>query len=208
MARAVSTYGFSVFGRELPPKWKHVLFWGGLRGAITLALALSLPEEGIFVAERGRLQAMAFGVVLFTLLVQGFSMDWLMKRLKLIVRSPAQDEYESRHARFVAGRARYDYLRRRNQEGMISEHTWQKLSSLMKKQNDVLMDEVKQVMTSEPDVEAEEFDTAYREALRAQRTALTGLLRDGVITDEIYSQLIGEVDEALMDENPSARLIE
>jgi len=135
-------------------------------------------------------------------------MDWFVKRLKLIVRSHAQDEYELRHARFVAGRASYDYLRRRTQEGMVSEHTWRKLSSLMKKQNNILMDEVKQVMTSEPDVEAEEFDTAYREALRAQRTALTGLLRDGVITDETYSQLIGEVDEALMDKNPSARLVE
>ena len=208
VARIVSTYGFSLFGREISAKWKHVLFWGGLRGAITLALALSLPEEGIFIAERGRLQAMAFGVVLFTLLVQGISMDWLVKRLKLIVRSPAQDEYELRHARFVAGRASYDHLRRRTQEGMVSEHTWQKLSTLMKKQNDILMDKVKQVMTSEPDVEAEELDTAYRESLRAQRTALTGLLRDGVITEDTYSQLIGEVDEALMDENPSAKLFE
>jgi CPA1 family monovalent cation:H+ antiporter len=207
-ARVVSTYGFSIFGREISTKWKHVLFWGGLRGAITLALALSLPEQGIFIAERGRLQAMAFGVVLFTLLVQGFSMDWFVKRLKLIVRSPAQDEYELRHARFVAGRASYDHLRRRSQEGMVSEHTWQKLSALMKKQNDVLMDEVKQVMTSEPDMEAEELDTAYREALRAQRTAFTGLLHDGVITEDIYSKLIGEVDEALMDANPSARLVE
>lgn len=33
VARAVSIYGFSVFGRELPSKWRHILFWGGLRGA-------------------------------------------------------------------------------------------------------------------------------------------------------------------------------
>lgn len=70
------------------------------------------------------------------------------------------------------------------------------------------MDEVKQVMTSEPDVEVEELDTTYREALRAQRTALSGLLRVGIITEDTYSQLIGEVDEALMDKNLSARLAE
>lgn len=208
IARLVSIYGFSLFGREIISKWKHVLFWGGLRGAITLALALSLPEDGIFADERGRLQAMSFGVVLFTLLVQGVSMDWFIKRLKLIVRSPAQDEYEIRHARFVAGRAGYDYLKKRNQEGMISEHTWQKLAGLMKKENEALMEEVRQVMSSEPDVEAEELDTAYREALRAQRTALASLLRDGVITEDTYSQLIGEVDESLTNSNPTARLIE
>jgi hypothetical protein len=61
-------------------------------------------------------------------------------------------------------------------------------------------------MTSEPDVEADELDTAYREALRGQRAALTGLLRDGVISEDTYSQLISEVDEALMEENPAARL--
>jgi len=208
IARMVSAYAFSLFGRGISTKWKHVIFWGGLRGAITLALALSLPEAGIFIAERGRLQAMAFGVVLFTLLVQGFSMDWLIKRLKLIVRPPAQDEYEARHARFVAARAGYDYLRRRSQEGLISEHTWQKLSPLLKKQNDLLMDEVKQAMTSDPEVEAQELDTAYREALRAQRTALTGLLHDGVITEDTYSKLVGEVDQSLTSANPSARLVD
>ncbi len=207
-ARFLSTYGFSLFAREISHKWKHILFWGGLRGAITLALALSLPEQGIFAAERGRLQAMAFGLTLFTLLVQGFSMDWLLKRLKLIVRSPAQVEYESRHARFVANRAAYDYLRRRSQEGMVSEHAWQRLSQLMKQQSETLMYELKLVMSSEPDVEAEELDTAYREALRAQRTALTGLLRDGVISEDTYSHLVGEVDEALMEENPSAKLFD
>ncbi|MFN8412806.1 MAG: Na+/H+ antiporter [Anaerolineales bacterium] len=143
VARVVSIYGFSLFGYEIPPKWKHVLFWGGLRGAITLALALTLPNAGIFIAERGKLQAMAFGLTLFTLLVQGFSMDWLVKRLKLIVRSPAQDEYERRHARLVANRAGYDYLRRRSQEGMISEHAWQRLSQVMKQQNETLMQEMK-----------------------------------------------------------------
>jgi CPA1 family monovalent cation:H+ antiporter len=208
VARIVSIYGFSVFGREISAKWKHVLFWGGLRGAITLALALSLPHAGIFAVERGRLQAMAFGLTLFTLLVQGFSMDWLLKRLKLIVRSPAQAEYDRRHARLVAGRAGYDYLRRRSQEGMISEHAWQKLSPVIKQQNDILMEEAKQVITSEPDVEAEELDTAYRESLRAQRAALTGLLRDGIISEETYSQLVGEVDDALMEANPSAPLFE
>jgi CPA1 family monovalent cation:H+ antiporter len=207
-ARVVSTYGFSLFGYEVPSKWKHVLFWGGLRGAITLALALSLPNEGIFITERGRLQAMAFGLTLFTLLVQGFSMDWLLKRLKLVVRSTAQVEYEKRHARFVSGRAGYDYLRRRSQEGMISEHTWQKLSLMLKQKNDALMEEVRLMMKDEPDVEAEELDTAYRESLRAQRTALTGLLRDGVISEDTYSLLIGEVDEALLETNPSARLFE
>jgi len=201
LARVISIYGFSVFGREIPGKWKHVLYWGGLRGAIALALALTLTEKGLLLEDAKHLQAMAYGVVLFTLLAQGVSMDWVVKKLKLVQRSRFQEEYERRHARFVAGRAAYDYLRRMNQQGLISEHTWQRLAPVMERQNDTLVEAVKQVITSDPTVEAEELDTAHREALRAQRSALTGLLRDGVIYEETYSQLVGEVDSALTEQS-------
>ena len=201
LARGISIYGFSLFGRGIPGKWKHVLYWGGLRGAIALALALTLTEKGLLLEDAKHLQAMAYGVVLFTLLAQGVSMDWVVKKLKLVQRSHFQEEYERRHARFVAGRAAYDYLRRMNQQGLISEHTWQRLAPVMERQNDMLVDSVKQVITSDPAVEAEELDTAHREALRAQRSALTGLLRDGVISEETYSQLVGEVDAALTEQN-------
>jgi CPA1 family monovalent cation:H+ antiporter len=201
VARVASIYSFSFWGREIPRSWKHVLYWGGLRGAITLALALSLPETGALAPARDSLQAMAFGVVLFTLLVQGSSTNWLIKRLELIQRSQYQEEYELRHARFVAGRAAHDYLRRMTQQGLLSEHTWQKLSPLLQKQNDALVDAVREVMISDLVVEAEETDTARREALRAQRNALRGLLRDGVISESSYALLLDEIDTALMEEN-------
>ncbi len=200
-ARAVAIYGFTAFARQIPTNWKHILYWGGLRGAIVLALALSLPTQGVFATQRGQLQAMAFGVVLFTLLVQGFSMDWVTRRLKIVRRSSVQEEYERRHARYVAGRAAYDYVRRMTSQGLISEHTWSRLAPLMESQNAGLVAAVKEVIVSDPAVEAEELDTARREALRAQRAALTGLLRDSVISEEAYSQLIGEVDAALAEEN-------
>lgn len=200
LARALGIYGLSIFNREIKIRWKHVLYWGGLRGAIALALALTIPVKTDMAEQVTMLRNMAFGVVLFTLLVQGVSMDWVVKKLELVQRSHFQEEYERRHARFVAGRAAYDYLRRMNQQGLISEHTWQRLAPIMERRNDALVEAVKQVITSNPTVEAEELDTAHREALRAQRSALTGLLRDGVISEEIYSQLVGEVDSALTEQ--------
>ena len=203
LARALGIYSLSIFNRDISAKWKHVLYWGGLRGAIALALALTLPIDvgPEMLRQVTMLRNMAFGVVLFTLLIQGISMDWVVKKLKIVQRSQFQVEYERRHARFVAGRAAYDYLRRMNQQGLISEHTWQRLAPIMERRNDALVEAVKQVITSNPTVEAEELDTAHREALRAQRSALTGLLRDGVISEEIYSQLVGEVDSALTEQS-------
>jgi CPA1 family monovalent cation:H+ antiporter len=56
----------------------HVLFWGGLRGALGLALALALPDS---VPERGKIIVLAFAVVAFSVFVQGLSMPWLLRRL-------------------------------------------------------------------------------------------------------------------------------
>jgi CPA1 family monovalent cation:H+ antiporter len=54
-----------------------VLTWGGLRGGISVALALSLPE----VAEKSALLAATYAVVLFTLIVQGLSLRAVIKRV-------------------------------------------------------------------------------------------------------------------------------
>jgi CPA1 family monovalent cation:H+ antiporter len=87
-ARAIVVYGFSAVVRNIPFRWQVVLHWGGLRGAITLALALSLSNDD--------LRAMAFGVVIFTLLVQGTSMGSIVRKLNLAKRSPERESYQRR----------------------------------------------------------------------------------------------------------------
>ena len=59
---------------------RAVLIWGGLRGALTITLALALPTS---FADRQLLLAMAFGVVLFTLLVQGVTLSRVIERAGL-----------------------------------------------------------------------------------------------------------------------------
>ena len=54
--------------RAVPRGWAHVIFWSGLRGAVALAAALSLPAD---FPQRELLQQISFGIVLVTLLVQG-----------------------------------------------------------------------------------------------------------------------------------------
>jgi CPA1 family monovalent cation:H+ antiporter len=55
---------------------RAVLIWGGLRGALTITLALALPPS---IADRQLILAMAFGVVLFTLVVQGVTLRYVIK---------------------------------------------------------------------------------------------------------------------------------
>jgi CPA1 family monovalent cation:H+ antiporter len=53
---------------SMPIGWLHVVFWSGLRGAVAFALSLAIPLD---VPDRSLLQGTVFGIVLFTLLVQG-----------------------------------------------------------------------------------------------------------------------------------------
>lgn len=84
LGRLVSVYPLSAaFQRSrwaVPSGYRHVLFWGGLRGALALALALALPPN---LAERQAIITTAFIVVAFSILVQGLTMPWLVKRLDL-----------------------------------------------------------------------------------------------------------------------------
>ena len=64
----------------IPLRWLTVLHWSGVRGAVTLALALSLPTD---LPYWWTLQSISYGVVLFTLLVQATSMEALLRRLKI-----------------------------------------------------------------------------------------------------------------------------
>ena len=82
--RALSIYPLSaLFGRSrwrLKASFQHTLFWGGLRGALALALALAVPTT---VPERNAIILTAFVVVAFSILVQGLTMPWLINRLEL-----------------------------------------------------------------------------------------------------------------------------
>ncbi len=83
IARAISVYGVLLFFAffktlKVPFVSQTVLLWGGLRGAVTLALALSLPTS---LDYWWTIQSIAFGVVMFSLFVQAPTMSMLVNRL-------------------------------------------------------------------------------------------------------------------------------
>jgi CPA1 family monovalent cation:H+ antiporter len=67
--------------RRLSLAFGHVLFWGGLRGGVALAIALSLPAS---LPGHPLIVALTFGVVLFTILAQGITIEPLAQHLGLV----------------------------------------------------------------------------------------------------------------------------
>lgn len=85
LGRAISVYGVSKLlargAQKIERRHQHVLVWGGLKGALSLALAIGLPAN---MPHREEVVVVAFGVVAFSVIVQGLSMPSLMRHFRLL----------------------------------------------------------------------------------------------------------------------------
>lgn len=174
--------------------YQHVLFWGGLRGAIGLALVLSLPAT---FADRELLRVMTYGVVLFTLLVQGVTMSPLLRRLGLLDREEGRLEYERRHAHLMTAVAAQRRVAELYHTGVISSATWQELAPNLEAAIVTSRAVQQELLAEHPTLRDAEVEAARREGLRAQRATLSMLFSDGSISEPIYQELITAVDAAL-----------
>ncbi len=92
VGRAVMIFGVSALLRptreRLPKGWPTFLVFGGLRGALSMVLALSLPDTFPY---RGRIVTTTFGVVILSILVQGSAAAILTRRMTGLAAKPATD---------------------------------------------------------------------------------------------------------------------
>jgi CPA1 family monovalent cation:H+ antiporter len=93
IGRAAAIYPTSwLFSRShlrISAKHQHVLVWGGLRGALALALALGLPET---IPHYGEIVTVSFAVVAFSVFAQGLTMTSLLRRMGEVPARNAENE--------------------------------------------------------------------------------------------------------------------
>jgi CPA1 family monovalent cation:H+ antiporter len=86
--RAIAVYPVClIFARTrwaVPLNEQHLLWWGGLRGALALALALALPPH---IPQREDILIVAFAVVAFSVIVQGLTAPFALLALRLAPRA-------------------------------------------------------------------------------------------------------------------------
>lgn len=96
---------------DIPVNWREtlVVWWSGMRGVASVALALAVPltvRGGAEFPEREAILFIAFAVVLATLVFQGLTLPWLVKRLRVRTDSAAELELERQLAIRCAKAAR------------------------------------------------------------------------------------------------------
>jgi CPA1 family monovalent cation:H+ antiporter len=203
LSRSVVVYGLTWLSARLlprhpiPMRFRHVMFWGGLRGAISLALAFKLTEQpDIFGRElTGDILVLTFGVVLFTLLAQATTLRPLLSRLELTKQPFQYEEKQRQQAWLLAKRAGRAALDRLHDEGLLAEEVWRAMAIISDGDIETSGKRLIQHLQTYSELKQEMVLEGRDEILRAERSAVADAARRGVITDEIADELIRQIDK-------------
>ena len=196
LSRGLIIYTFGwLYGRlqprnYIPLNFQHVMYWGGLRGAISLALALSI-ENAVFGSDVAlELRVMTFGVVLFTLLFQGMTIERLIKRLRLSDKPPQRVELQRRQATLFAKWAGKHELDRLRENGILFRDIWDSMGQVYDEEILAKKDDLRAHLQEFPELEQEMYLQAREDALNAERSAIGEASRRGLIANEVHDELI------------------
>jgi CPA1 family monovalent cation:H+ antiporter len=192
--------------RSLSWQENVVVSWTGMRGVVTLAAAAAIPVltvDGEPFPERATIQAIAFVVSVGTLLIQGWTLPLLIRRLRLSNDESGYEREETLKAERVVHDAADEVLtefRANPPEGLDPRILTEIRNTIARHSQDA--DEM-------PDPEAntlraEVFAALYREVLAAQRAALIAERDEGRIEDEAARAMLERLD--LQEAGVSARL--
>ena len=195
VGRGISVYSLSTllsaFGHSVPTKWRHVLVWSGLRGALSMAMVLgistSLPERDILIT-------LIFGVVLFSLVGQGLTIEPLILKLGLIQRKKGLSEYQLLLGENMSLRIALEDLDRNVRQGVISQFAYDQIvQRVVIRQQEIEREITKLHMTDET-ITIDGMQKAERIVMLAQKTALENAARSGTMELHIVENLISKLE--------------
>jgi len=200
VTRFVIVYGFGAIhgklqpSRRVPMAFKHVMYWGGLRGAISLALALLLEESDFAPEVVDTLLVMTFGVVLFTLLVQGTTISGLIAKLGLSGQEANQRHQQEIQARIYSRRAGAAEIKRLGDEGVLFASMSNAMQATYDQDVSAARTELSEHFGTHPELEVAMLLQARRDALVAEQSAIGEMVRSGFVSTDVGHHLAVEIN--------------
>ncbi len=194
VGRAVAVYGcFAVLralgAEQVPTRWQHVMVFGNIKGALSMAAVLALPAS---LAFRDRLIAVVFGVTFVTLVTQGLPFRRVLIWLKIQDESH-DDGAELARATLISARRAQAELDDLLASGLLSrKHHTERWAGF---QRQIIAAETKLRAPSE----AQEADHIVDLAIStARKTALLEAARRGIISTEMAEARAAELDTEIV----------
>ena len=179
-------------GVGITPQKATVLIWGGLRGAVSLSLALSLAQDSNIPALlREQILFLTAGIVFLTMVINGSTMEWLLHILKLD-RLPAAKEASVEKAKVELKGQMKEYLNQLTHNPFFNKIKRDELESLIDKESD--HNEVLEISK----LAEEELDIAFaRRLLEIERSDYWRQFEEGHIGRQAAFTLSRSVEQAL-----------
>ena len=202
IARAIAIYGLmpfiNRFAPRVPFRWQHILFWGGLRGSLSIALALSLPST---LADRSQLIIMVFGVVIFSLLVQGLTVSSLLRWLGFARPEPRLADYELVHGLLLGDSAALAELDGWQARGLITDRVYQTLRNELDGSQQHLRRRASELGDVDQALEVQQIRRIRRHLTSVKKARFQELVREGILTNAAYEQLNEQLDAQRLADN-------
>ncbi len=177
------------------PRLVFLTGWAGIRGSVTLAAALSIPlttATGAPFPGRDRIILLAASVIVITLLLNGLTLPWLIRALK--IRRDRSVEREERAAHIATAQAAIGALRKRLPELKAADEVAFANHLLAQYEQRLERHSANAERRHRLDESHDARRDLWLEALRAERDELMDMRKTDVIDDEVHRRLQTDLD--------------
>jgi monovalent cation/hydrogen antiporter len=181
--------------RDPMPPWRHVLIvaFTGMRGAVSLAAALAVPEG---VAGRELIVFLCFTTIVWTVCVEGLTLPALLRTLQ--IHGDGTEEREENHARLYAAKAAMRRIDELSVEDWVREDTAQRVRAMYEFRARRFASRLGKYAEDDDgenrDHRSVKYQRLVREVIAAERDALGELRRAGKIGDDVLRRVQRDLD--------------
>ncbi|MCT7970062.1 cation:proton antiporter [Laspinema sp. D1] len=187
------------FDRPIPLRWKHVLFLGNIKGSLSMVMALTLPAT---LEGRSQLIALLFGAVLLSLVGQGLSLPWLVKRLNIQEVSAFRQRIQELQAQLMAAKAAQEELNNLLKSGVLPKSIYEEMRASYQVKIAGAEKQLRDIYNIRPENgeggDRGKLDAVWRQVLLAEKSALNDALRKQILSEEIVQNQVNNLDQQLL----------
>ncbi|MBP0017368.1 MAG: Na+/H+ antiporter [Cyanobacteria bacterium SBLK] len=199
LTRVIVIYGLGYLSNLLGGtflNWREltVLWWGGLRGGVSIALALSVP---VILQGRQEIIDAVFGVVLFTLLAQGLTTQFFLEKLDLIGDQPQRQEYSESLARRTALNRVLNYLESIDRSPEIDPEFYRYQQQLVKGEIKSVEETIASLQNKNPQLRSLDLEQLREELVDIEADTYAEYIRAGRLNRNLSPLLQGILDQAI-----------
>ena len=185
--------------RPIPWRWQHILILGNIKGSLSMALAVAIP---LTLTGRELIIELVFGAVLFSLVIQGLALPWLIKKLDISQVSAVTREIGQLQLQLIASKAAQDELANLLKSGVLPkavyEELWASYQAKVAVSERVLRDAYNQSRSGQMEPNNGQLDAIRRRLFLAEKAALSDALRKRIVPENLVQSYVKGLDEKLL----------